>query len=202
MTFLRTSTVVTWKPSAAQAGARTMTILPPGVFVYLHIYVFAYLCICVFAYLSICEFVYLRICVCAYLYICAFVNSRMCAFVSLLPSSTRPCQVVQLAHPVQPWEGSQLLHLLFRVCTWTRKSLFCTDGMGLPCELRYQQQRLFSLSWHFQTTTCSLSHMMIEGIIIFELDLRLASSFPEQPIMAWWYNRSCCWQVSSLSNLR
>ena len=151
MTFLRTSTVVTWKPSAAQAGARTMTILPPGVFVYLHIYVFAYLCICVFAYLSICEFVYLRICVCAYLYICAFVNSRMCAFVSLLPSSTRPCQVVQLAHPVQPWEGSQLLHLLFRVWTWTRKSLFCTDGMGLPCELRYQQQRLFFFSLAFSS---------------------------------------------------
>ena len=86
-----------------------------------------------------------------YLCICIFVYSRMCAFVSLLPSSTRPCQVVQLAHPVQPWEGAQLLHLLFRVWPWTGKPLFCTDGMGLPCELRYQQQRLFSFSLAFSS---------------------------------------------------
>ena len=92
MTFLRTSTVVTWKPSAAQAGARTMTILPPGVFVYLHIYVFAYLCICVFAYLSICEFVYLRMCVFVYLRICEFAYVCICKpssfFHKTLPGGT------------------------------------------------------------------------------------------------------------------
>ena len=69
----------------------------------------------------------------------------------------RPCiiqqskLVVQLAHQTQPWDGTQLLHLLFRVWTWTRKSLFCTDGMGLPCELRYQQQRLFFFSLAFSS---------------------------------------------------
>ena len=154
-----------------------------------------YICmrICIVEYLCICVFVYLRNCVFAYVCMCkpsSFFHKSLPGGTIGTPSPTMR-RVPTTALALQSVDLNQKAPLLYRwygATMWVKLS--ATEAPFLS--LAFSSNNLFFVphdDWG-------------NDYIIFELDLRLSLSFPEQPIMAWWYNRSCCWQVSSLSNLR